>query len=181
MKEELIKLARQAIKSQLEKKKLKINEKIKKEFSEKRACFVTLTLGRNLRGCIGTLEARQELWEGVITNSINSAFFDTRFFPLTKEEFKKIKIEISILTPAEKTEYKSSDDLKKKISKRGVVIKKGWHSATYLPQVWEQIPNEGDFLSSLCSKAGLPSQTWKKEKMEVWVYDVEKVEENKRR
>lgn len=178
MKTELITLARESIKSKLEKRNFEPDEKIKKKFNEKRACFVTLNLNGDLRGCVGSLTPSQELWKDVSENAINSAFNDTRFYPLTKKEFEKIKIEISILTPAQKIEYKNIEELKKKISKKGVIIKKSWCSATYLPQVWGQIPDEENFLSSLCQKAGLPSETWKKEKLDVWVYDVEKIKEN---
>jgi len=176
-KKELIILAREAIKSKLEKRNLKIDERINKNFNEKRACFVTLTLNGELKGCIGTLTARQELWKDIVENAINAAFFDSRFYPLTKDEFEKIKIEISILTPPKKIEYADEEDLKNKTYKKGVIIKKDHNSATYLPQVWEQLPEKEDFLSSLCLKAGLSSSVWKKEKLDVWVYDVEKVEE----
>jgi AmmeMemoRadiSam system protein A len=175
-KTELVTLAKESIKSRLENKNFEPEEKTKEKFKGKRACFVTLTLNKELRGCIGSLTARQELWRDVVENAVNSAFNDPRFYPLTKKEFEKVKIEISILTPAKKIEYKDEEDLKKKIFKKGIIIKKGRYSATYLPQVWEQIPNKENFLNSLCSKAGLPPKTWKK-KLDIWVYNVEKIEE----
>ena len=175
--EELLKLARESIKSRLEKKELKIDEKIKQKYKEKKACFVTLTLNGELRGCIGSLTARQELWKDVVENAINASFLDSRFYPLTKEEFAQIKIEISILTIPKEIKYKNERDLKKKILKKGVILKKNFYSATYLPQVWERLPKEKDFLDSLCLKAGLPPEAWKKEKLNIWIYDVEKIEE----
>jgi len=176
-KKELISLAREGIKAKLEGRDFIIDEEIKRRFKEKKACFVTLTLDGKLSGCIGSLTARQELWKDAVENAINAAFFDSRFCPLTKEEFNKIKIEISILSIPTKIEYKDGRDLKKKIFKKGVLLKKDFYSATYLPQVWEQIPREEDFLNSLCLKAGLSGSTWKREKLNVFVYDVEKVEE----
>ena len=192
---ELLKLAREAIKSQLEESELKIDSETKYKFSEKKACFVTLTISGELRGCIGSLEPRQELWKDVVENARSAAFSDPRFPELSLEELKKVKIEVSVLTIPRKIEYKTSDELKKKIFKKGVIIrkipelfsvsqnssnfkiKKGWNSATYLPQVWDELSDIEEFLSSLCRKAGLSSSAWKNLDLEVEVYEVEKVEE----
>jgi len=174
---DLLKLARASIKAELGGKELKVSGGIKKKYSKKKACFVTLTLNGELRGCIGSLEPRQELWEDVIENSRNAAFSDPRFNALAEEELKKVKIEISVLTIPEKKEYKDSADLLRKIKGKGVIIKKGWNQATYLPQVWEELEDEKEFIGSLCMKAGLSRELWKTEKLEVWLYEVEKVTE----
>ena len=174
---ELLKLARESIKSEIEGKELKVSEDIKKNYSEKKACFVTLTINGDLRGCIGSLEARQELWKDVIENSMNAGFRDSRFKPVDKSELDKIKIEISVLTIPKKISYKSEEELKKKIKGKGVIIKKGWNSATYLPQVWEDLPDFESFIGSLCQKAGLSGNAWKSLDLEVQIYSVEKVEE----
>ena len=175
--DELLKLARLAIKSALENSSLDINDKIKKKYSKKQACFVTLTINNNLRGCMGSIEATQPLWKDIVSNSFNAAFFDPRFKKLTLEEFNKIKIELSILTIPKKIDYSSSDDLKKQIWKKGVLLRKGYFSATYLPQVWEQIKDKDEFLSSLCLKAGLSANSWKTDKPEIRIYDVESISE----
>lgn len=176
---ELLKLAREAISSSLEERELIVKDDIKKEFSEKKACFVTLTFKANkeLRGCIGNLEARQELWKEVIENARDAAFSDSRFLPLSKEELEKIKIEVSVLSTPKKIDYEDSKDLKKKIMGKGVIIQRGFNQATYLPQVWQQLPVFLEFISSLCEKAGLSSSSWKKLDLEVWTYSVEKIEE----
>ncbi len=174
---QLINLAREIIRARLEERNFKASEEIKQKFKEKMACFVTLTLNGRLRGCVGSLTAKQELWKDVAENAVNAAFLDGRFSPLTKQEFNKIKIEISVLTVPTKIEYLDEKDLKKKIFKKGVIMKKGYYSATYLPQVWEQIPKEENFLTSLCLKAGTNGSIWRKEKLDIWVYDVEKIEE----
>mgnify|MGYP001597960380 FL=1 len=153
-------------------------EKIKKKYSEKKACFVTLTISGELRGCIGSLEARQELWKDVVENARNAAFSDPRFNPLTREELKEVKIEISVLSVPEKIEYKNEKDLKNKIKGKGVIIQKNFYSATYLPQVWEQLKNEEEFLSSLCRKARLPGNSWRNKKLDVWTYSVKSIEED---
>jgi AmmeMemoRadiSam system protein A len=175
---ELIDLARKSIRCFLEGKRLFVEEEIKKKYRALGACFVTLKLNGHLRGCIGSLQARQELWRDVVANAINAAFFDPRFQPLSLDEFEKVKIEISILSRPRKISYRSIDELKKKIYKKGVVIKKGNNVATYLPQVWQELPNAEIFLSSLCMKAGLNKDAWKTEKLEVYVYGVKKISED---
>lgn len=176
---ELLKLARESIKAELENKELAVSEDIKKRYSKKQACFVTLIEHNELRGCIGSIKPSQELWKDVIENARNAAFHDSRFPPISKEELEKIKIEISILSIPKKISYKSLEDLKKKIKNKGIVIKKGWNSATYLPQVWEELPDADIFLSSLCRKALLSSDAWKniKSKLEIWVYKTKKIKE----
>jgi len=174
---ELLKLARKTLEAYFEGKKPQINENIKKKYSEEKACFVTLTKNGELRGCVGSLEARQELWKDVVENSINAAFNDSRFPELTLDELKKIKIEISVLSIPKKIAFASSEDLKKKITGRGVILKQGFSSATYLPQVWEEISDKEEFLDSLCLKAGLGRNVWREKGLEVWIYDVRKVEE----
>ena len=175
----LLKLARQAIESELNNTELKVPSSIKKEFSCKKACFVTLTykIDGRLKGCIGSLQARQELWKDVTENAKHAAFSDPRFFPLTKQELDKIKIEISVLSEPKKLECKNEKDLLNKINKKmGLILKKGFHSATFLPQVWEQLPDKKSFLQQLSFKAGLSSDAWKD--AEFACYYVEKVEES---
>lgn len=176
---DLLKLAREAIKSELEGKNFKISESIKKKYSDKKACFVTLTIDGELRGCIGSLQAKKELWKDVVENSKNAAFSDPRFDKLTHDEFKKIKIEISVLTIPKKLKYKLGDntDLLTKIKGKGVIIKKGFNQATYLPQVWEDIADTEYFIENLCLKAGLEPVAWLYEQLEIWTYEVEKVSE----
>jgi len=173
----LLEIARKSIQFALDGKVFEPDESTKKKFSEKRACFVTLMLNGNLRGCIGSLTPRQELWKDVIENSINAAFNDPRFYKLTKEEFEKIKIEISILSEPREIGYSDLEDLKNKIRGRGVILSYGSHTATYLPQVWEQIKKPEDFLSSLCLKAGLSKDFWKNHNVKIRIYDVEKIKE----
>lgn len=124
--------------------------------NEKRACFVTINLNDKLRGCIGSLVAHRILIEEIISNAHNSAFSDLRFPRLTYEEFKKIDIEISILTPTIKLEYTGIEDLKSKIKpfEHGVILEYQNKKATFLPQVWEQIPSFDDFFEQLSKKAG---------------------------
>jgi uncharacterized protein len=146
---------------------------------EKRGVFVTLTINGQLRGCIGNLEPFYPLHKGIADNAVSAAFRDPRFLPLNAEEFKEIKIEISVLTVPKKLEYKDSKDLQEKLVPRkdGVILGKGFHKATYLPQVWEELSDKEAFLCSLCMKAGLDPYDWKKGDLSVETYEAEAFEE----
>jgi AmmeMemoRadiSam system protein A len=148
-------------------------------YDEKRGTFVTLTIGGNLRGCIGHIIPQESLIEGIKINAINAAFRDPRFRRLTKGEFKKIHVEISILTEPKLLSYSDGEDLLKKLRPDidGVIIKKGYRQATFLPQVWEQLPRKEDFLSHLCLKAGLSGDAWTMGDLEVSIYHVQAFEE----
>lgn len=156
---------------------------VPKKFQERLGTFVTVTINGNLRGCIGHIVPRQPLIEGIKENAINAAFKDPRFTPLTKEEFDNIELEISILTPPQELSYTDAEDLLKKLRSGidGVIIKKGFYEATFLPQVWDQLPDKGEFLSHLCLKAGLSIDSWKTEKLHVSTYQVQAFEEEKSR
>ncbi len=145
---------------------------------EKLACFVTLTIGGELRGCIGRTEATQFLYLDVIENAALAAFNDPRFAPLSEEELEKVKIEVSVLSVAQPVDFTNTEELLKKLRPGidGVVIKRGSQWATYLPQVWEELPVKEKFLNSLCEKAGLPLDDWQKAGIEVLVYQVEVIE-----
>jgi len=149
------------------------------KFQERRGTFVTLTLNGALRGCIGHILPQETLIEGVRTNAINAAFRDPRFRPLGQNEFEKIKVEVSILTEPKPLAYTDANGLLAKLrpGTDGVIIRKGYHQATFLPQVWEQLPNKKDFLTHLCLKAGLDRDAWAYEKLEVHVYQVQAFEE----
>jgi AmmeMemoRadiSam system protein A len=149
------------------------------KFSEKRGTFVTLTIDGSLRGCIGHIIPQESLIEGIRVNAINAAFKDPRFRPLSKKEWKRVKIEISILTDPQPLAYSDADDLLKKLRPGidGTIIKKGLCQATFLPQVWEQLPDPKEFLRHLCVKAGLDGDAWKKESLEVSTYQVQAFEE----
>jgi AmmeMemoRadiSam system protein A len=124
---------------------------------EPRALFVTLRTDGKLRGCIGTLEASDPLFEAVKEFSISSAFHDPRFPPLRENELPELSIEISVLSPLKKVE--SFDEIE--IGKHGLYAKKGFHSGVLLPQVpVEQRWNKTQFLQNTCRKAGLPVDSW---------------------
>lgn len=148
-------------------------------FQERRGTFVTLTSRGNLRGCIGHIIPQESLIEGIRENAVNAAFRDPRFSPLTGDEWKNVHIEISILTEPKPLTYTDGKDLLNKLRPGidGVIIKKGFHQSTFLPQVWDQLPDKKAFLNHLCLKAGLSGNAWKKGDLEVSTYQVQAFEE----
>lgn len=151
--------------------------KLKSRLLNKAATFVTLTKAGKLRGCIGKTKAVQALYKDIIENTYRAAFGDPRFPQLQKEEMDDIAIEISILSEPEKLEYISSDELVNLLSKKkpGVILQFGaFNTATFLPQVWEQLPKAEEFLGELCQKAGLQEEAWKSGELTIMTYTVEK-------
>jgi AmmeMemoRadiSam system protein A len=153
--------------------------KLPKLLTENRGCFVTLNLNKNLRGCIGYILPIEPLYKAVIDNAFNAAFKDPRFSPVSDNEKNDLHLEISVLTVPAALEYESPDDLLNKITplKDGVIIKKGFRSSTFLPQVWEQLPDKEEFFSHLCLKAGLKPDEWAQNALEVETYQAEIIEE----
>jgi len=136
-----------------------------KKLVENRACFVTLHLKNNLRGCIGSLNASKPLIEDVNFNAYAAAFEDPRFPRLTKDEFINISTEISVLSIPEEIIFTSENDLlsKLRIGIDGIVFEYGSYRATYLPTVWSSLPTPKLFLNSLKEKSGLNSSFWSKD------------------
>ena len=150
-------------------------EETSSALQEKRGCFVTLHKRGVLRGCIGTIEPQKSLLEGVEENAINAAFGDPRFPAMTEDELEDIEIEVSVLTMPRVLEYTDADDLKAKLRPgiHGVILSRGWQRSTFLPQVWDQLPNVEDFLGNLCRKAGMERTCWMDSDIQVRVYEAE--------
>jgi len=146
---------------------------------QKGASFVTLTIAGELRGCIGTLEAYQPLYRDVTDHARQAALEDYRFSPVSEVELPLIEIEISHLTSPVPLPYNNPADLPGLLrpSIDGVILKDGGRRATFLPQVWSQLPNADMFLSHLCQKMGAPSDHWRRKVLEVSVYHVEEFSE----
>ena len=143
------------------------------------ASFVTLTKRGALRGCIGSLEPRRPLVLDVRENAIAAAFHDPRFPPVTLQELADLHVEISVLSSPQPLPYDGPDDLVAKLHPGvdGVVIERGWNRATFLPQVWEKLPDPRQFLEHLCTKAYLPTDAYRSPGLDVYTYQVEKFEE----
>jgi len=153
-----------------------IPTQISKEFlKQKRGVFVTLHKKGRLRGCIGNIEPVKTLEAGVRENAVFAAFNDSRFAALTLEELALIDIEISILSKPTPLDYKDARELISSLvpGEDGVILEKNHHRATFLPQVWEQLPTPEEFLSHLCSKAGLAANEWETAGLKVYTYKVQ--------
>lgn len=127
-----------------------------------RATFVTLHVDASLRGCIGTLEARQTLVQDVASNAWSAAFRDPRFSALTWQEYERLDIHISVLSLPEPMQFSSEEELIAQLRPRmdGLIIEEGFNRGTFLPSVWEQLPDPREFLRQLKRKAGLPPDHW---------------------
>ena len=138
--------------------------------------FITLTLRGQLRGCIGALEAYQPLAQDVREHAVAAALKDPRFPPVKEDELSGIQIEVSRLTCPAPLEYSDSNDLLSQLRPHvdGVVLYDDlYHRATFLPQVWEKIPDCEEFLNNLCYKMGLEPDLWRRKHFEVFTYQVE--------
>ena len=143
-------------------------------FAQPAATFVTLKIKNQLRGCIGSLTPQGSLAENVRNNAINAAFHDFRFGPLRREELATVHIDISILTEPKELSYDRGEDLLKKLRPGvdGIILRLGSASATFLPQVWQQLPEPEQFLGHLCRKAGLSADCWRDQYPVIEVYQV---------
>jgi AmmeMemoRadiSam system protein A len=137
------------------------------------AVFVTLTIGGNLRGCIGSLEAHQAILDDVRDNARSAAFRDPRFPPLTAAEYAQTEVEVSVLSPPEPMVFASEagalEQLRPGVD--GVILHAAGRRATFLPQVWEQLPDKAEFMAHLKRKAGLPAGYWGPD-VKLWRYGV---------
>jgi len=142
--------------------------------------FVTLTINGMLRGCIGSLEPNQSLAEDVREHAIAAALNDYRFPPVRISELSQIEIEVSRLTTPVSLEYDSPEDLLSRLRPgvNGVVIRDGMRRATFLPQVWEKLPDPAEFLDHLCAKMGTTPGLWRQKHIDVLIYQVEEFHEH---
>ena len=177
----LLEIARKAITCVVRNEPLKIVElgEYSQLLRDPGASFVTLTKKEKLRGCIGTLEAYQPLVLDVQEHAVAAAMEDYRFPDVSEGELHLIKIEISRLTPVQLVDYSTPEDLVSKLRKNvdGVLIKDYGRRATFLPQVWEKVPDPNQFLSQLCVKMGASPDLWLEKHLQVYTYQVEKFKE----
>lgn len=142
------------------------------------ATFVTLTQNGQLRGCIGSLKAHRPLANDVAENALAAAFRDPRFPPLTKEELDRTRVEVSLLEASEPMEFSDEADAMARLRPGvdGVILAHGSRHATFLPQVWESLPDPQRFMDQLKLKAGLPASFWD-ERITLARYGVQKWKE----
>jgi AmmeMemoRadiSam system protein A len=178
----LLRLAREAITLRVKGMKLPRLDlaSLPERLREHGATFITLTLRGALRGCIGALEPYQPLAEDVREHAVAAAFEDPRFAPVTDDELSAIRIEVSRLTRPVPLEYTDADDLLSKLKPHvdGVILRDAFHRATFLPQVWEKIPDPVEFLNQLCWKMGVNEYAWRTKHLDVLTYQVEEFHES---
>jgi len=177
----LLQLARQALEEGVRGQKLPPLdlESMSPRLQEQGASFVTLTIKGKLRGCIGTLEPYQSLADDVREHAVAAALQDYRFPNVTPDELSQIEIEVSRLTVPVSLEYSTPEDLLNKLRPGidGVLLRDGARRATFLPQVWEKIPDPAEFLDNLCYKMGVSSDLWRNKHLDVSIYQVEEFHE----
>ncbi len=176
----LLELARKTLVQTLEKAAVPLTPD-EPDFMAETATFVTLKIDGKLRGCIGNLEPVGALWEGIRDNTINAAFHDHRFSPLSRKELPAVQLDISILSQPKPLEYDDTEDLLTKLRPGidGVILRDEQQRATFLPQVWQQLASPEQFLGHLCLKAGLPQDTWRQRKLRIDTYQVQCFKEEK--
>ncbi|MBU1659215.1 AmmeMemoRadiSam system protein A [bacterium] len=145
--------------------------------SAKGAAFVTLNYKHRLRGCIGSITAHRPLLDDIIHNAVSAAFNDPRFRPLERDELSHLSLEVSVLSEPKILDYDDFNDLLNKVQPNidGLILRHGPYHGTFLPQVWEQLPQTQDFLEHLSYKAGSNPSLYK-EHPKIYRYGVDAIE-----
>jgi AmmeMemoRadiSam system protein B/AmmeMemoRadiSam system protein A len=175
----LLKIARRALRESVATGRIPEGALAEPGLAAPRGCFVTLTRDGALRGCIGNLAAQGPLFQAVAENARSAALDDPRFRPVSAGEVDGLRIEVSVLSEAQRLSFSSPEDLLLKLQPGvdGVILRIGNRMATYLPQVWEQLPDKERFLDSLAEKAGCEPSDWRKPGTSVYLYEVESFKE----
>jgi AmmeMemoRadiSam system protein A len=139
------------------------------------ATFVTLRRGEELHGCIGSIEPRRSLVDDVRSNAVSAALFDPRATPLSADDVERLSVEVSLLTPMERIAFvdEASAIAALRPGRDGVLFRCQGRRATFLPQVWKNLPDPARFLASLKTKAGFASNFWSDD-VELYRYEVTK-------
>ena len=174
--ETLLSVAKQSILNGLEKgKALKVNvSDYPESLQQQRATFVTLMINHELRGCIGSLSAYRALVDDIAQNAFAAAFSDPRFPALSQPEYDQLEYHLSVLSDSSSMQFESEEDLLSQIRPGidGLILEDKGRRGTFLPSVWEQLPEARDFLNHLKLKAGLPPNYWS-DTLQVSRYTVE--------
>lgn len=166
----LLKIARSSLSATVKDLPLPHHGELSEPFREHRGCFVTLTKNKQLRGCIGYIEPIRPLYQAIIENARNAALYDHRFSPVRADEVDSLVIEISVLSKPVPLTFKNPDELLRLLRPGidGVILTNGSHQSTFLPQVWEQLPDKIQFLEHLSSKGGQSRDGWKTSVVKVY-------------
>ena len=174
---ELCRIARRALEAAiLDRSELSINlEELPERLRAPGASFVTLTIGGQLRGCIGTVEPYRPLAEDVRGNAVRSATIDPRFPPMSPAELERTDIEVSVLSELQPLPKAGRSELPQMVRPGidGVMLVRGWQRGLLLPHVWEKIPDPEAFLDHVCLKAGLAPGSWRDPDVDAYVFQVQ--------
>ncbi len=174
--EKIIKLARDAISSVFEAKQVEVSKELMEKFSKPQGVFVTITIDKQLRGCIGFVEPVFPLYDAIVKAAKSAAFEDPRFPRLQKQEFKNIEVEISVLTVPQLIKVVKPDDYIKRINigKDGLIIRSSFGSGLLLPQVFNRYDcNPKQALQMTCHKAGLDEDAWRDLKNKIYKFQAQ--------
>jgi len=177
----LLRLARRALRSAVETGEARVvTEGLGGRLFERKGAFVTLTREGKLRGCIGNILPERPLVEAVIQNAESAALRDTRFARVVPEELDELEVEVSVLTVPSPLGFSTPEELLAKLRPKidGVVLELGSRRATFLPQVWEQLPEPRQFLRRLSEKAGLSPEAYREPGLSISVYQAEAFHES---
>ncbi len=173
----MLELSRKSIENYLEKgSELVVDEKdVPEKLKEQMGCFVTYSKNSQLRGCIGNILPQSKIYKCIIENSVKAALEDIRFPPIKKEELKEVEMSISILSEPVFFGNGGGIELLELLSEGeyGVILMRGESQGTFLPSVWETIPDEIDFLENLCLKSGMEKSCWTDTETEIYIYNAE--------
>lgn len=165
-KKELLAYARRVLANAVSEGKAEDEDCPDANYNQSAGVFVSLHKDGELRGCIGYIEPVTTIWDAVRDNTISAATRDFRFDHITTDELEQIKIEISVLTPNKQC---SLDEIE--TGRHGVVLQQAGRKATYLPQVWQELPEREAFFSTLCQKAGLEASCWSNPRTKFYKYE----------
>jgi AmmeMemoRadiSam system protein B/AmmeMemoRadiSam system protein A len=166
----LLKIARNSLRAAVHDEPLPHPGELSELFKNNRGCFVTLTKSNQLRGCIGYIEPIKPLYQAIIENARNAALYDNRFSPVRADEIDSLSIEISVLSQPKPLSFKTPSELLQLLRPGvdGVILSSGSHQSTFLPQVWEQLPDKIQFLEHLSIKGGMPKDGWKNASIKIY-------------
>lgn len=166
----LLNIARQAIIDQVQTGQYEVEPREEKSLNSRSGCFVSIKQNGKLRGCIGNFQSELPLFSEVAEMAVSSATKDPRFYPMLAEDLKNFLLEISVLSPLEKIE--KTDEIE--VGKHGIYLEKSFHRGVLLPQVavehgWDR----KTFLMQTCIKAGLPTDAWRTEDAEIYIFSAQ--------
>lgn len=166
----LLSIARKSIETHIQSGQVYIEPREEMTLNTRNGCFVTIKQGGQLRGCIGNFQSELPIFREVAEMAVASASKDPRFYPMKEEDLQDFTLEISVLTPLHKIE----DIEEIKVGKHGIYLEKGYYRGVLLPQVAiEHSWDRETFLNQTCVKAGLPTDAWRAEDTEIYIFSAQ--------